>query len=341
VATGLTVPAGDPQELRQLAAQLRTAGQAAGKLGSNTTTLTTTIPLNAQWTGEGSESFGLFAGNLGKGAGACSGPLLRIATVIDNYADVLDTAQQKARAATVLSQAVADTGHGSLIVQAQTAQQNAADAANALQLAGDQAAGEVTSAAAELQVENLFGTQGSVTTWINGQPILSHYFLWNSSNPIPRGLGGTGVFPPLPRIGGKPGTGSGIFPPGELGPLGRYDTAQAKPGGKGQPSPTPSSSPGQQQPSPSPSATASPSPAPSPWPTAGHGHQLPRSGQYPYVPPKQGHGQPVRVKGGGFKDDKGNTWIWAPPQIQHGGPHWDVQLKDGGHINVSPTGKIY
>jgi hypothetical protein len=60
----------------------------------------------------------------------------------------------------------------------------------------------------------------------------------------------------------------------------------------------------------------------------------------PYSPPKQGRGNPVRVKGGGFVDQDGNVWEWARPGQQHGGPHWDVQHPDGSHTNVAPDGTV-
>jgi hypothetical protein len=48
----------------------------------------------------------------------------------------------------------------------------------------------------------------------------------------------------------------------------------------------------------------------------------------------------VRGKGGGYVDQDGNVWEWAPPGQQHGGPHWDVQHPDGSHTNVAPDGTV-
>lgn len=96
-------------------------------------------------------------------------------------------------------------------------------------------------------------------------------------------------------------------------------------------------------------AAGRPTPDPEPeaapqwrWPpSAGnHADQLPTGGERPYSPPKQGRGNPVRVKGGGFVDEDGNIWQWAPPGQQHGGPHWDVQHPDGSHTNVAPDGTV-
>jgi hypothetical protein len=80
---------------------------------------------------------------------------------------------------------------------------------------------------------------------------------------------------------------------------------------------------------------------PQTWPSAGHADQLPQGGEFPYEPPAGSNGQPLNLgRGQGFRDAQGNLWQWARPNVQHGGPHWDVQLKGGGYVNVSPNGKI-
>jgi hypothetical protein len=91
--------------------------------------------------------------------------------------------------------------------------------------------------------------------------------------------------------------------------------------------------------------TPDPQPGPVPewrWPASAgnHADQLPTGGDRPYSPPKQGRGNPVRVRGGGFIDQDGNIWEWAPAGQQHGGPHWDVQHPDGSHTNVAPDGTV-
>lgn len=90
-----------------------------------------------------------------------------------------------------------------------------------------------------------------------------------------------------------------------------------------------------------PQAGAAP-PPPWRWPASAgnHADQLPTNGERPYSPPKQGRGDPVRTRGGGYVDQDGNTWEWAPPGAQHGGPHWDVQHPDGSHTNVAPDGTV-
>jgi hypothetical protein len=74
---------------------------------------------------------------------------------------------------------------------------------------------------------------------------------------------------------------------------------------------------------------------------AHHEDQLPTEGEFPYKPPKRAK-KPVWDKSagkhGGFVDDNGNVWEWD--LSGHGGPHWDVTLKGGGHINVYPDGHV-
>jgi hypothetical protein len=80
----------------------------------------------------------------------------------------------------------------------------------------------------------------------------------------------------------------------------------------------------------------------------GQAANLPRGGDRPYVPPKSSRGQPKKVPAGGrggakgYEDADGNIWIWNPPGSPraHGGPHWDVEHKNGKHTNVNPDGSI-
>ncbi len=117
--TGLTVPGGDPAALRQLAAQLRTAAQRSGSLGSNTSDLTGAITSDAQWTGTASNSFTTFSANLSEDTSAAEAPLNRIADAVENYANVLDVAQQKAQTANAILQTAQDDPTGSLISTAE------------------------------------------------------------------------------------------------------------------------------------------------------------------------------------------------------------------------------
>ena len=183
--TGLTVPSGDPAALRQLAARLRTSAQGSGNLGTNTSDLTGAITSDAQWTGAASNSFSTFSANLSQGTSAAEGPLTRIADAVENYANVLDVAQQKAQTANAIFQTAQDDPTGSMISTAEQYGQSAMDALDALQQAGDQAAQQVSSAADDLQVGSLFGAQGPVTSWEGTQPALGTDGLWQPGDPVP------------------------------------------------------------------------------------------------------------------------------------------------------------
>jgi hypothetical protein len=200
---GLAVPGGDPAALRELAAQLRTAAQRSGSLGSNTSDLTDAITSDAQWTGSASNSLSNLSANLSEGTSAAEAPLTRIADAVENYANVLDVAQQKAQTANAIFQTAQDDPTGSLISTAEQYGQDAMDALDALQQAGDQAAGQVNSAADDLQVGSLFGSQGQVTSWAGSQPALGTYGLWQPGDLVP---GQTEIFPVDDGLGLGPET---------------------------------------------------------------------------------------------------------------------------------------
>jgi hypothetical protein len=200
---GLAVPGGDPAALRELAAQLRTAAQRSGSLGSNTSDLTDAITSDAQWTGSASNSLSNLSANLSEGTSAAEAPLTRIADAVENYANVLDVAQQKAQTANAIFQTAQDDPTGSLISTAEQYGQDAMDALDALQQAGDQAAGQVNSAADDLQVGSLFGSQGQVTSWAGSQPALGTYGLGQPGDLVP---GQTEIFPVDDGLGLGPET---------------------------------------------------------------------------------------------------------------------------------------
>lgn len=44
-------------------------------------------------------------------------------------------------------------------------------------------------------------------------------------------------------------------------------------------------------------------------------------------------------KGFGWEDANGNVWVpTGHGATAHAGPHWDVQMRDGTHLNVYPGG---
>jgi hypothetical protein len=58
MSASLAVPPGNPEALRQLAAELRSTAQASGDLGGYTSQLTSAIVSDGEWSGSGSEAFG-------------------------------------------------------------------------------------------------------------------------------------------------------------------------------------------------------------------------------------------------------------------------------------------
>ena len=61
-----------------------------------------------------------------------------------------------------------------------------------------------------------------------------------------------------------------------------------------------------------------------------------------FIPPKRWDGKKIRhpkTDQYGWSDKGGNVWVPSGPN-GHGGPHWDVQDKDGDYDNVLPGGKI-
>ncbi len=72
-------------------------------------------------------------------------------------------------------------------------------------------------------------------------------------------------------------------------------------------------------------------------PKAADPKKLPRTGPYPYIPPKEkGNPEFKRVRGGGFVDKDGAIWTWDKMH----GDHWDVSHRGGGHTNVFPDGRV-
>jgi hypothetical protein len=71
-------------------------------------------------------------------------------------------------------------------------------------------------------------------------------------------------------------------------------------------------------------------------------HNLPRGGHVPFVPPKYWNPSQPLHKGGqhGFIDGKGREWTKGPTRTPGQHFEWDVQLPDGGHLNVDWDGNI-
>ena len=337
---GVTMPGGDPAFLEQLASRLEAIAEGTADLGASTRQVTASIRSEAAWTGDAADAYTAFAGNLAQGVAAAPEPLYKIALAIRDYAGCLRTAQEKVAAYTSAAEAAQVSGNDSGYVSAaEMAGQNATTAVAAWQAAGDRAAAEVTTAAGQLA--DVFRSQSPVASWLGSQPVP-----WDTLAAFP-GLGEpvvpqilkTPVWQLGPQILKTPGAELGpeilITPPGELGPE-ILITPPADLGPEILKTPPAQLWPLTNYESPTPAAEG-----PNTWPSAGHSDQLPQGGEFPYEPPAGSNGQPLNLgRGQGFRDASGNLWQWARPNVQHGGPHWDVQLKGGGYVNVSPNGKI-
>jgi hypothetical protein len=166
MAPGLPEPGGDPAALTLQAGRLKLAAQGAAGLSRSTGRFIAATQSDATWTGQSATSFGAFGTNLANGASAAEAPLTRIASAVETYAGSLRSAQRQVADYNTLATAAAVGRSDSLIRAAELARQNAVKSLNALQEAGNQAAAQVSSAAADLQ--GLFGT-GPVHGFISAQ----------------------------------------------------------------------------------------------------------------------------------------------------------------------------
>jgi hypothetical protein len=69
---------------------------------------------------------------------------------------------------------------------------------------------------------------------------------------------------------------------------------------------------------------------------------IPR-GNFRFIPPRgSSPANPIRGPRGGFIDRFRNEWVRGPNHHfpGDGAYEWDVQLKGGGHLNVSESGKV-
>jgi hypothetical protein len=63
-------------------------------------------------------------------------------------------------------------------------------------------------------------------------------------------------------------------------------------------------------------------------------------GTYPYEPPSGGPSK--EPHGRGYRDRRGNVWEWrrSNASTDHC-EHWDVQLRNRSHANISPLGEVH
>jgi uncharacterized protein YukE len=160
----VSMPAGDPAELEQLAAQLETAAAGAGSLAATTRQVTTDVRETSYWSGSAADAYTAFTSNLSTGVGTMETPLTRIAAAVSNYAGYLRAAQQSVSAYSSAAQVADATKNPTDVTTALTAATNAQLAVATQQRAGDHAAAEVRTATQEMG--NPFGPDGPVRSWI-------------------------------------------------------------------------------------------------------------------------------------------------------------------------------
>jgi uncharacterized protein YukE len=335
---GITMPGGDPGLLEQLAARLEAVAEGAADLGANTRQVTDSIRSDAAWTGDAADAYMAFTGNLAQGVAAAPAPLSKIALVVRDYAGCLQTAQEKVAAYQSAALVAEVSGNDSGYVSAaETAAQNASAAVAAWQAAGARATAEVNVASSQLV--DVFGSRSPVAYWLGSQPVAWDTLAGFPGDPVGPQILKTPGWELGPQILKTPGAELGpevlLTPPGALGPeVLLTPPAEVGPGILKTP-------PADLHPLINYHSPASGTGEPNSWPSAGHADQLPEGGEFPYEPPAGSNGQPLNLgRGQGFRDAKGNLWQWARPNVQHGGPHWDVQMKGGGYVNVSPNGTI-
>jgi uncharacterized protein YukE len=196
----LTMPSGDPNLLEQLASRLEAAATGAEDLGASSREVTAAVRSDAQWTGDAADAYTAFTGDLSAGAAAVDAPLSRIALAVRNYAGYLRTAQQKASAYNSAAEAAQASGDDpGYVSAAAAAAQDAESATAAWQAAGDHAVAEVNAAVGEL--EESFGAQGPVQSWLNRQ---SWETLSTLAGPEFPGAEGYLLPPDLPGSDGDP-----------------------------------------------------------------------------------------------------------------------------------------
>lgn len=160
----LSMPGGDPAALEQLAAQLEAAAAGVDNLAASTRQVTANVRDSADWTGDAADAYTAFTGNLTAGVGTTQSPLTQIASAVRDYAGYLRVAQEKVSAYSSAVQTAQASRSPADVALANSAGQDAELAVATQQAAGDQAAQQVNAAAKQL--ENPFGPDGPVRSWI-------------------------------------------------------------------------------------------------------------------------------------------------------------------------------
>jgi uncharacterized protein YukE len=160
----VTMPAGDPAALEQLAAALEAAAAGAGNLAAATGQVTADVRDRADWTGDAADAYSSFTANLTTGVGATRSPLTLIASAVRDYAGCLRVAQEKVTAYSGACRAAEASKSPADVTAASAAGRDAQLAVASQQAAGDQAAQQVS--AATRQLADPFGPDGPVRSWI-------------------------------------------------------------------------------------------------------------------------------------------------------------------------------
>jgi uncharacterized protein YukE len=147
------MPSGSPAQLEALADTLDQHASRVTDMSRATGTVTGLVRTDAEWTGQAADSYSQFTGEFSSRIGKVAPPLNQIAAAARTYASALRNAQQEVTAYNnIVESPEATSGHitPALLQAAYAAQDTANQACAACQAAGTQAAGQVTSATAQL-----------------------------------------------------------------------------------------------------------------------------------------------------------------------------------------------
>jgi uncharacterized protein YukE len=173
----IAMPAGSPEALEQLAAQLRRLAVQAGDLGAASRKSMDGVALDADWTGEAADSYAAWTSGLASGVGRMEAPLAQLPPAVDRYAAALRTAQKVGAYQAYTSQVSRFVGPVTTAQAAQIrsrAQALASDAGDSLTLLEE--AGKALAWALEKAAEGL--------TYVFDDSGPFHHWLENLTRPI-------------------------------------------------------------------------------------------------------------------------------------------------------------
>lgn len=229
----LPTPAGNPDELESYASSLASAAGRMDVLASSTVRVTADIKSNANWTGTASEGYSGFTGGLAQSAGDTVSHLHQIESSVRTYAAYLRTAREKVAAYNKAYEAATCLAPGKKRQQALAAlanvRQEAIDAMEAADAAGDSAALEVKGSAtlqsvyvqgeAQALDEQTAPPASTGPEWEPAPPgwqeraaKQAQFWQWMRGGNLPddphaEGASGTGYENPYTNVGGTPEVG--------------------------------------------------------------------------------------------------------------------------------------